>query len=153
MAAPLRGPRVHPALTLGAVMALSNTLGACSSPNSDTAPSTEGAAGATAAAELGQKLYGQNCVPCHREDGKGLPNVYPSLAQSPVVNGDPVELVRWVLAGERPASMPAGRYSTQMLKFGWMKDADAAALLTYVRSHFGNAAALLSAADVAAARP
>jgi mono/diheme cytochrome c family protein len=103
--------------------------------------------------DLGAKLYGQNCVPCHREDGKGISSVYPSLSQSPVANGDPAELVRWVLAGKRPASMPAGRYSTQMLQFGWMKDADAAALLSYVRSHFGNSSPPIDAATVAAARP
>jgi aldose sugar dehydrogenase len=108
---------------------------------------------ATSAGELGERLYTQNCVPCHREDGKGVPNVYPSLAQSVVANGDSAELVRWVLTGKRPAAMPAGRYSTQMLQFGWMKDPDAAALLSYVRSHFGNTAPALSAATVAAARP
>jgi mono/diheme cytochrome c family protein len=70
-----------------------------------------------------------------------------------VANGDPAELVRWVLAGKRPASMPAGRYATQMLQFGWMKDQQAAAVLSYVRAHFGNSAPPLDAAAVAAARP
>ncbi len=79
--------------------------------------------------------------------------MYPSLAQSPVANGDPTELVRWVLTGKRPASMPAGRYSTQMLQFGWMNDSQAAAVLSYVRSHLGNSAPPLDAATVAAARP
>lgn len=105
------------------------------------------------AQDLGATLYGQNCVPCHREDGNGLPGVYPPLAGSVVANGDPAQLVRWVLALQRPPSMPAGRYSTQMLPFAWMKDAQAAAVLTYVRSHFGNSAPPIDAATVAAARP
>ena len=105
-----------------------------------------------APADLGARLYNQNCVPCHREDGAGVPTVYPSLAGSPVVQGDPVQLAQWVLGGKRPASMPAGRYSTQMLLFGWMKDPDAAALLTYIRSHFGNDAPPVDAAAVAKAR-
>jgi mono/diheme cytochrome c family protein len=79
--------------------------------------------------------------------------VYPSLAGSPVVNGDPVELAQWVLLGKRPKSMPAGRYAAQMLLFGWMKDQDAAALFTYIRSHFGNSAPPVDAATVAGARP
>jgi len=33
-----------------------------------------------------------------------------------------------------------GRYATAMPKFGWLNDADAAALLTYLRSSFGNRA-------------
>jgi len=129
-------------------MLLAAGLSACS-------PAANDAAGPVPAVadDPGAKLYGQNCVPCHREDGKGLAGVYPSLAQSPVANGDPAELVRWVLAGKRPASMPAGRYSTQMLQFGWMNDSQAAAVLSYVRSHFGNSSTPLDAATVAAARP
>jgi mono/diheme cytochrome c family protein len=109
-------------------------------------------AGAQPPADLGARLYNQNCVPCHREDGVGVPTVYPSLARSAVAQGDPVQLAQWVLSGKRPPTMPAGRYSTQMLLFGWMKDADAAALLTYVRSHFGNHAPAVDAATVAKAR-
>jgi hypothetical protein len=55
------------------------------------------------------------------------------------------------MKGQRPATMPMGRYSTQMLQFGWMKPADAAALFTYVRSNFGNSAAPVDAASVARA--
>jgi mono/diheme cytochrome c family protein len=128
-------------------------LAACS-PQAGTAASAPAAAASAAAApaDLGARLYNQNCVPCHREDGAGVPTVYPSLAGSPVVRGDPMQLAQWVLSGKRPASMPAGRYSTQMLLFGWMKDPDAAALLTYVRSNFGNAAPPVDAATVAKAR-
>jgi mono/diheme cytochrome c family protein len=114
--------------------------------------SSDAAPAAASPADLGARLYGQNCVPCHREDGAGVPTVYPALAGSPVVQGDPLPLAQWVLSGKRPPTMPAGRYSTQMLLFGWMKDADAAALLTYVRSHFGNEAPAVEAATVAKAR-
>ena len=103
-------------------------------------------------AEVGARIYSQNCVPCHRDDGSGVPSVYPALSGSPVVNGNPKELAQWVLSGKRPPSMPSGRYSTQMLLFGWLKDADAAALLTYVRSSFGNSSPPVDPAAVAAAR-
>jgi mono/diheme cytochrome c family protein len=111
-----------------------------------------GQAGIDAPKNRGAELYTQNCLPCHRENGEGVPNVYPSLAASPAVLGDPVELAQWILSQKRPASIPAGRYPTQMLLFGWMKDADAAALLTYIRSNFGNSAAPVDAATVAKAR-
>jgi mono/diheme cytochrome c family protein len=94
----------------------------------------------------------QNCVSCHREKGEGVPNVYPSLTGSAAVMGDPIELAQWVLSQKRPATIPAGRYPTQMLLFGWMKDGDAAALLTYIRSNFGNSAPPVDAATVARAR-
>ena len=104
------------------------------------------------AEDRGAQIYLQNCVPCHRDNGAGVRNVYPSLAGSPAVLGDPGELARWILSQKRPDSIPAGRYPTQMLPFGWMKDADVAALLTYIRSSFGNAAPPVDAATVALAR-
>jgi len=102
--------------------------------------------------DRGAQIYLQNCVPCHREDGKGVRNVYPSLAGSPAVLGDSGELARWILSQKRPASVPPGRYPTQMLLYGWLKDADAAAVMTYIRSNFGNAAPPVDAAAVAEAR-
>ena len=115
--------------------------------------SSAGGAGAPAdAAERGAALYGQNCVPCHRENGEGVPKVFPSLSGSPAVTGDPVELAQWVMSQKRPASIPAGRYPTQMLLFGWMSDTDAAAVLSYIRSHFGNSSPPIDAATIAKAR-
>jgi mono/diheme cytochrome c family protein len=103
-------------------------------------------------ADRGSILYMQNCVACHRKNGLGVPAVYPSLAGSAAVSGDPAELAQWVLSQKRPPTIPAGRYSTQMLLFGWMKDEDAAALLTYIRSNFGNTAPSVDAATIAKAR-
>jgi mono/diheme cytochrome c family protein len=131
-------PRVLP-MACAAILA-----GACSQQSTDP--------GRPAQAERGAQLYAQNCSPCHRDDGSGVPNVYPSLSGSAAVLGDPAELAQWVLSQKRPASIPPGRYPTQMLLFGWMKDADAAALLTYIRSNFGNAAPPIDAAAVAKAR-
>ena len=93
-------------------------------------------------------MYSGNCIACHQQDAHGIPGVYPSLAGSPVVLGDPKELTLWVIKGRRPASMPVGRYPTAMLQFTWMKPADAAALFTYLRSNFGNNATAVDAATV-----
>lgn len=120
-------------------------------PSAAPSASSGAAPGTAAAVEAGARIYGGNCVPCHQQSGLGIPGVYPSLAQSPVVLGDPAELARWVIKGQRPQSMPAGRYSTQMLQFGWMKPADAAALFSFLRSNFGNSAAPVDAAAVAQA--
>jgi mono/diheme cytochrome c family protein len=140
---------------------LAGVLAACSPKSSGESQGAAGVPGSTAAstaksagpaaAEIGEHIYSGNCVPCHQQSGAGIPGVYPSLAGSPVVTGDPAELARWVMQGQRPHSMPAGRYSTQMLQFGWMKPADAAALFSYLRSNFGNAAAPVDAATVSKA--
>jgi mono/diheme cytochrome c family protein len=157
-----------------AILTLTGALAACSENTPGSAPTLSGApapaaaapagnsaataadaqagkGGATAAAELGARIYSGNCVPCHQPTGLGIPGVYPSLAGSAVVLGDPAELARWVIKGQRPAALPTGRYPTQMLQFGWMKPADAAALLSYLRSNFGNSAPPVDAAAVAKA--
>ena len=58
-------------------------------------------------------------------------------------------LALWVVKGRRPPSMPAGRYPTTMMQFGWMNAQDAAALLTYLRSSYGNEAPRVDAPSVA----
>jgi mono/diheme cytochrome c family protein len=139
----------------GAMTACSEkTPGAAQAIPGAPAPAAAAPAGngrATADAEMGARIYSGNCVPCHQPTGLGIPGVYPSLAGSAVVLGDPAELALWVVKGQRPAAMPVGRYPTQMLQFGWMRPADAAALLTYLRSNFGNSAPPVDAAAVAKA--
>ena len=141
--------------TLPAMLALAGLIAGCSAKAPAAPEGGPGAPsagrGAAPASDVGARIYSGNCVPCHQQSGAGIPGVYPSLVGSPVVRGDPAELARWVIKGQRPPSMPVGRYSTQMLQFGWMKPADAAALFTYLRSSFGNSAAPVDAASVAQA--
>jgi mono/diheme cytochrome c family protein len=129
------------------ILVLTCAVAACSA-------KTQGSAHATAGmseSDAGKRIYSGNCVPCHQESGVGIPGVYPSLAGSPVVLGDPAQLALWVIKGQRPVAMPVGRYPTQMLQFGWMKPADAAALFSYLRSNFGNSGSSVDAAAVAKA--
>ena len=120
----------------GALLALAGALAGCS-PAVTPAP-----------ARVGADLYNGNCVACHQQDAHGIPGVYPSLTGSPVVLGDPAAFALWVVKGRRPQSMPAGRYGTAMPQFGWMKEADVAALLTYLRTNFGNSAAPVAPASL-----
>lgn len=107
---------------------------------------TPGGGAVTGSLPDGARLYAGNCIACHQQDGRGIPGVYPPLAGSPVVAGDPVVLAAWIVRGTRPATLPAGRYTTAMPQFAWLRAADAAALLTYLRGSFGNQAAAVDAA-------
>lgn len=126
-------------------MAILGGAAACT-PAAPTGATRAGGAGAA-----GARIYEGNCIPCHQENGRGIPGVFPSLAGSPVVLGDPKVLTRWVVMGQRPASMPAGRYAAAMPTFGWMRAPDAAALPTYVRTSFSNSAPAVEASTVSAA--
>jgi mono/diheme cytochrome c family protein len=125
-------------------LALLGFLAGCSGGSSGAAPPPED----RPAQGAGARLYDVNCAPCHGADSRGIPGVYPSLVGSPVVLGDPQELTRWVMKGLRPPSLKPGRYPTQMPEYGWMKPANAATLLTYLRSNFGNAAPAVDVATV-----
>ncbi len=135
---------MHRSVWLFAVL---TALMACSPKASHAPPASV----AGSAADAGEQIYSGNCVPCHQQSGQGIPGVYPSLARSPVVLGDPRQFALWVVKGQRPTLMPAGRYSTVMLQFGWMKAGDATALLNYLRSSFGNSAPPADVAVVAGA--
>ncbi len=114
-------------------------------------PSPSPGAVARSPMTTGARLYESNCIACHQQDAAGIPGVYPSLVESPVVIGDPKALTLWVVKGVRPAALPAGRYATLMPQFGWLKPDEAAALLTYVRSSFGNHAPAVDTETVARA--
>jgi mono/diheme cytochrome c family protein len=133
------------------LLALSGALAACPAKHPGAPRANSELPNAPASAHLGARIYEGNCAACHQQTGTGIPGVYPPLAGSPVVTGDPAELALWVIRGQRPGSMPVGRFPTQMLQFGWMKPADAAALFTYLRSNFGNSAPSVDAATVAGA--
>ena len=128
------------------ITALFAGLTGCSS---GTPPVEQAAAESDAAA--GARIYRGSCIACHQVNGAGLQGVYPSLAGSPVVLGDPALLARWVIQGQRPPQMPAGRFPTVMPKFGWMTPREGAALLTHLRSGFGNSAPPVTPAAVAQA--
>ena len=105
-----------------------------------------------AGADAGARLYALNCQSCHGAEGAGVRGMQPPLAGTPVPNGAPEVLLGWVMYGERPAALPRGVYAGVMPQFAFLTDADLAALLTHVRSSFGNHAGPISADAVAAAR-
>ena len=47
----------------------------------------------------GRQIFLAKCVVCHLADGKGVPNLYPSLTSSPRLSGPPEKLVRIMLLG------------------------------------------------------
>ncbi|WP_297509031.1 cytochrome c [uncultured Caulobacter sp.] len=90
----------------------------------------------------GKSLFLDNCSACHQPTGKGVPGAFPALAGSAFVQGDPKIVMTTVLNGR--AGMPSFKDD--------LSDADLSAILTYVRSSWGNKAAAVKPADVAAAR-
>src|SRR3954454_11625554 len=102
----------------------------------------------------GKQLYTQYCLACHQEDGAGVPNLNPPLIKTSWVLGDKKRLINWVLKGSGDEKVPidGNYYNNNMPSQASLKDEEIAQILTYVRSHFGNKASAVSAAEVKGVR-
>lgn len=94
------------------------------------------------------------CATCHQADGKGMPNLYPPLAGSTLLNGPvekPIAIVLHGLVG--PVTVNGAEFNGAMMPWGQaLSDDQIAAILTYERSSWGNTASAVTAAEVAAVR-
>jgi mono/diheme cytochrome c family protein len=108
---------------------------------------------AAAAAPNGAAVFNQNCASCHQATGKGLPGAFPPLAGNPVVTGDPVKVISTVMHGMNgPMVMGAAHFNGAMPAWGdKLSPADIAAVVTYIRSSWGNHASPVTEAQVKAA--
>lgn len=115
-------------------------------------PRKEAQAGA--AAIDGASLFSSLCAACHQATGQGLPGVFPPLAGSGRAQGNEAALAAVVLHGiSGSLTTQAGTFNGMMPSFkDQLDDAQLAAVLTFVRSQWGNAAGPVPAASVAAAR-
>ncbi|PKO40203.1 MAG: cytochrome C oxidase Cbb3 [Betaproteobacteria bacterium HGW-Betaproteobacteria-3] len=102
----------------------------------------------------GGAVYASRCVACHQASGAGLPGVFPPLAGSEWVTGKETTLVALVLHGASGALTVKGNtYNGAMPSFGaQLQDAELAAVLTHIRSQWGNRAASVTADTVATVR-
>lgn len=98
----------------------------------------------TALFREGRELFTQLCAPCHQPHGSGLPNVAPPLNGSEWVTGPPDRLARIVMHGlYGPLTVAGTEWNHHMPGFteaGLADDRSIAAVLTYVRRAWDNAA-------------
>lgn len=98
----------------------------------------------------GEKLYGQHCAGCHGDAGEGVKGMYPALAGNRAVTmATPANLVRVLMEGGYAPSTAGNPRPFGMPPFaGTLNDDDMAALISHVRSAWGNPAAPVSAFEV-----
>jgi mono/diheme cytochrome c family protein len=103
---------------------------------------------------LGAKIYADECAGCHVADGKGSAGLFPPLAGSALVQQiDPTSLLHVVLRGARSVATDGAPTAPAMPQFAWvLNDDQVAAVLTYVRNTWGNAAPAVSAGEAGKAR-
>lgn len=99
-------------------------------------------AGPGLAQQTPEQLFADNCAACHQAKGQGVAGAFPALAGNPFVVGDPAGPA-WVVTHGR-GGMP--NFSEDL------DDEQLAAILSFIRASWGNKAAPLAPADVAAVR-
>ncbi len=126
--------------------------GSSSSSSSSTASAAPAASAAAAPAD-GAKVYDTNCSSCHGANGQGSPGAFPPLAANPTVTGDAAKVVHIVKYG-LTGSITVGHSTYNGTMPAWgppnLSNADIAAAVTFIRSSWGNKAAAVTEADVAA---
>lgn len=138
-------------------------VGACGgdkAPESQPAASTPAPAAPSAAVttvanmdSIGKAVYA-TCTTCHQLNGEGVAGAFPPLAKSGIVTGPPEIPIAIVLHGlSGPLTVDGKVYNGVMTPWGAMfDDVQVAAVLTYVRSQWGNAAPAVTAEQVAKVR-
>ncbi len=102
---------------------------------------------------LGRRAYAL-CQGCHQPDGRGIAGNYPALIGSPVLTGPAVGAIATVLHGYDSSATPAqSRWNERMPGFATqLADHELAAVLTWSRQQWGNAASPIDATTVAQVR-
>lgn len=112
------------------------------------------AGGAAAGSADGGQIYSANCVACHQANGAGMPGVFPPLASSEWVLAKdkvPVNILLFGITGK--LTVRGASFSGQMPAFkDKLSDDEIGAVLSYIRSNFGNSAAKIAADAVKAER-
>ena len=106
------------------------------------------------AMQVGAAVYLDSCAACHTQSGAGIARLFPALAHAAAIQqDDPASLVHVVLRGARAVATGNAPTGPAMPSFAWkLDDTQVAAVLTYIRNEWGNAAPAVSASTVAAAR-
>ncbi|HEV7330911.1 MAG TPA: PQQ-dependent sugar dehydrogenase [Flavisolibacter sp.] len=100
----------------------------------------------------GKAIYTSYCESCHKKGGEGIKGTFPPLQANALVK-DKKALIAVVLNGKTgPSKVNGVSYNGAMPAFKFLSDKDVAAVVTHIRTSFGNKAGAVTAAEVAAVR-
>ena len=88
--------------------------------------------------EKGGQLYRAKCMNCHLKTGKGIPKVFPPLANSDYLNADVKRAISAVVHGLTGEITVNGEKYNSVMTRQSLSDEEVADVLTYVYNSWGN---------------
>ena len=87
----------------------------------------------------GKEVYALFCQNCHKEDGKGTPDINPPVAKADYIKKPAKTLINVILKGQSGEVIVNGKkYNTIMPAQEYLTDEQIADALNYVRNSWGN---------------
>ena len=83
-------------------------------------------------------MYKANCAACHQLAGQGVTGAFPPLAKSDFLMADRTRAISVVMHGRSGAITVNGTQYNGVMPSLQLSNTDIAAVLSYVRSTFGN---------------
>ena len=84
----------------------------------------------------GKEVYSLYCLPCHQEDGAGVPHLNPPLGKTSYVLGDKKKLIGIVLNGfQDKVEINGDTYSNVMAPHDFLTDEEISSVLTLSLIH------------------
>ncbi len=123
-------------------------------PAGNSAGDIEQRSAPVASTNLGETVYTANCSSCHGAAGAGQPGAFPPLANNPDVTG-PANKVIAIVNNGLNAKITVNGAEYQGTMPGWkqaLTTAQVAAVITYIRTSWGNRGTPVTTADVSAAK-
>jgi mono/diheme cytochrome c family protein len=102
----------------------------------------------------GKAIYARACIACHEADGSGTPRIYPPLpGNANLQSSDPASTLRIILDGAQTVTTPRAPNPGSMSAYAKdLSDQQIADVANYIRNSWGNAAPIVTPAQVAKAR-
>ena len=100
----------------------------------------------------GKRIFETSCFACHQANGQGLPGAFPPLAKSDFLNGNKEKSISAVIHGLEGPVKVNGKEFNSVMPAQVLSDEDAANVLTYVYSMWGNSKKVVTPAEVSAVR-
>lgn len=87
----------------------------------------------------GKKVYANNCMNCHMENGQGMEGAFPPVAKSDFLKRPPKDLINVILKGQSGEIKVNGVvYNLMMPAQDYLSDEEIADVLNYINNSWGN---------------